>query len=136
MSEFYIEIVEIKEIKAHPNADLLEIAKAYDYPVVVKKGQFSLGDLAVYVCVDAEVPDKDPWKFLGNNRRIRAKKLRGIYSQGLLMPLSDFPEFSGMAMPFLPGTQVHELLGITKWEPQIPLTMRGENERDPGFMPV
>jgi RNA ligase (TIGR02306 family) len=58
-----------------------------------------------------------------NNYRIRTIKLRGQVSQGILFPVSAFPDkaiwrITGDA-PF-EGTDVTEALGITKYEPPLP----------------
>jgi len=50
-------IVKINEISPIEGADRIEIAKVMDYSVVVKKGEYQPGDLAMYVEVDSVLPD-------------------------------------------------------------------------------
>ncbi len=130
MSEFHVVVTRIDKIEKHPNADTLSIAKVLgDYPVIFRTGEFQNGDLAVYVPVDAIVPESNPrWEFLGTQRRIKAKRLRGIFSMGLLTtPDPHWQE----------GQNVQAELGITKWVPPIELHyMGGENESPPDFFPV
>lgn len=132
MSEFKVDVVTVGPIEKHPNADSLGITKVYDYPVIVKLGELKEGDTAVYIPVDAVVPDKEPFKFLDGRMRIKAKKLRGVFSMGLLMPVTAFPALCG-GLP--PGDDTAERLGITKYEPPDPANTGGECDRDTGIMP-
>jgi RNA ligase (TIGR02306 family) len=77
--------------------------------------------------VDAIVPAGDPrWAFLQGRNRIKARKLRGVFSMGLLAAAD--PSWSE-------GQDVREVLRVTKYEPPEPLVMGGENEKNPGFLP-
>ena len=141
MSEWKVEVVQIGAIEPHPNADKLDIVRVHGgYPCIVLKGQFSPGDLAVYVPVDSLVPANDRWAFVGRDRtpksvdgqpyyRVQAIRLRGVFSMGVLVSLPS--ECAGAAV----GDLVHERLGILKYEPPEPMSMGGENESDPGFLP-
>lgn len=129
---------------SHPNADTLNITKVFDYQVITKKDGFKEGDLVVYVPIDAVVPDTDEWYFLcpldsagaprfpmgqvpEKYRVIEAKKLRGIFSQGILSPLpSDFADDTWNV-----GDDLTTIMGITKYEPPAPLTTGGDNEAPP-----
>jgi len=127
MSEFHIQVVRVGKIEKHPNADTLGLTHVYDYPVITRLGDFQEGDLAVYVPVDAIVPADDPrWAFLDGHRRIRARRLRGIFSMGLLTQADP---------TWVLGQDVRKALRITKYEPPEPMTTGGEDEHDPGYMP-
>ncbi len=132
MSEFKVEVVEVGEIIQHPNADSLEIVSVFDYPVCCRIGDFKQGDKAVYLPIDSIVPSDDPrWEFLGGHRRIKAKRLRGVFSMGLLTKCDD-PEWPV-------GTDVREHLRIEKYEPAVACdngrVYSGPREPDPGHMP-
>jgi len=99
MSEFSCEVVRVK-IEPHPNADAIEIARVGDYQSIVRKGQFKDGDLAVYIPEQAIVPEwmlremgmYDEERQKGGlagaaGNRVKAIKLRGVVSQGLVYPL-------------------------------------------------
>lgn len=107
MSEFHPQIIRIEKILPHENADSLEITHVLgDYPVVIRKGQFKEGDLAAYCPIDSVVDITKPeFNFLDKGR-IRAKKLRGFYSQGLLI---DAPA------GFKEGDDITEHFGIKKY---------------------
>jgi len=159
MSEHKCEIV-ILEIGEHDNADALEIAKikGTQYQSIVRKGQFQTGDLAVYIPEQSIVPEwllknlglwdygKRKGKLAGKNGdRVKAVRLRGVFSQGLVYPLKYVHNLSAQQgdwklIPPEDGTEkyveigqdVAEYLGITKWEPPIPTHMAGEVVALPG----
>lgn len=105
------EVVKIEKINKHPNADSLGIVQVYDYNCCVKLTDFQEGDLAVYVPPDSVVNTSRPeFAFLGKHNRIKAVKLRGVISYGLLIKA---PENSKL------GDDVVDMLEITHWEPEI-----------------
>lgn len=134
MSEFKVSVVRIADIEKHPNADSLSMTKVHGgYPVIFRTDDYQLGDLAAYVPVDSLVPTcDDRFSFLSDHAkngkyRVKAKKLRGIFSMGLLVkPQPDWLE----------GRDVETELGIEKYEEVEPITMRGEISKDPGVFPV
>lgn len=116
MSEFHVVVVEIGEIQDHPNADRLSITNVMNaYPCVIRKGEFQPGDKAVYIPIDSFVPLKDSrFSFLSDvagkeYQRIKAKKLRNLFSMGMLIPSDP---------AWIIGQNVQEELGIKKWEPE------------------
>lgn len=131
MSTFKVEVVKVSALNKHPNADSLFITQVFSYPVIVsQKEGWAEGDLAAYVPVDAVVPLTALWAFLGDSERshrIKAKKLRGIFSMGLL---TRPPEGAKV------GDDVAAALGIIKYEQPESMTLGGENEKDPGFIPA
>lgn len=148
MSEFRCDVVRVR-IESHPNADAIEIARVGDYQSIVRKGQFNDGDLAVYIPEQAVLPewllkDMGMWDeakskgglsgSLGN--RVRAIKLRGVLSQGLVYPTKPYSDTEVLvASTPVDGNQgagivaiggdASECMGITKYEPPLPSHMRG-----------
>lgn len=93
MSEHTADVIRITEIKTHPNADSLELTKAFDYECVIRKGDFKVGDLAVFfhpeTCLDTTKPEfafLAPKAKADGRARIRVIRLRGEKSYGLLIP--------------------------------------------------
>ena len=131
MSEFHVEVVRIGPCEKHPNADTLSITQIHGgYPVCFRTGEYETGDLAVYVPVDAVVPEGDPrWEFLQGARRIKAKRLRGIFSMGLLTPVE--PGWDE-------GENVQERLHIEKYEPAVHVQAgsSADDEANPIDLPV
>jgi len=117
MSTFTVNVVRVV-IEAHENADALEIARVGDYRSIVRKGQFETGVLVAYIPEQAIVPAPLleemglTGKLAGKDgNRVKAIKLRGVLSQGIVYPARE-----GWAE----GQDVAELLGIHKWEPPAP----------------
>lgn len=109
MTEFRVEVVRIGAVRRHENADTLSITEVHGgYPVIFKTGEFNEGDLATYVPVDAVMPDRVEWAFLGSRRRIEAKRLRGVFSMGMLTKAPDGAQ---------EGDDVRAILGIEKLDP-------------------
>lgn len=81
------------------NADRLECAHIGGWHCVVGKGEFHVGDPAVYFEIDSQLPDVEPFssmEFLkSKNFKIKSQKIRGEISQGLLMPLSAWVDENG-----------------------------------------
>lgn len=104
-------------------ADKIEVATILGWEVVVKKGEFKVGDLAVYIEIDSIVPDRPEFEFLRERKfRIKTIKLRKQISQGLALPLSIIPQklvYKGNAELYLKeGNDVTETLGVIKYDPQ------------------
>lgn len=124
-TEFHVEVVRVGPVRPHPSADRLEITNVGGYPVCVAKGEYKEGDTAVYVPIDSVVPASDPrWAFLDGHTRIHAKRLRNVFSMGLLTAADPSWEV---------GRDVASELGITKYEPVI--SNPEQNEADPGLAP-
>lgn len=110
-----------------------------NYPCIIRTGQYKAGDIASYIPVDSILPDTEEYsqffpqkmeKYLGEDgtakfrpnglkypigetpsdkRVVSAKKIRGIYSEGLLLPAVP-----GMNV----GDSVIEHFGLVKYEPE------------------
>ena len=122
MSKLYIPVVKIKSLEDHPNADTLVIAKftGVDWQSLLKIGEFQVGDKVVFVPPDSIVPDwlikAEKIEYLRSSKgRTRVVKLRGILSEGLVLPVRHL-KFRRYEM----GKDVSEILGITKWQPPQP----------------
>src|ERR1035437_8123828 len=114
-----VNVVKIEEILPHPNADTLGIVYIGGYQVVVKKDNFKVGDLALYIQPDTIVPVLPAFAFLWEGtepterrRRVTVRRFRKEWSEGLLMPVSDFPEFGQIAE----GCDMADLLGSKHYE--------------------
>lgn len=126
-----VTVQEIAEILPIKKADRIETVRVLGWYVVVKKGDFKVGDKVVYAEVDSKFPEKEEFAFLkDSNYRVRTVRLRGQVSQGLCLPLDVLPEGN-----YEVGDEVTELLGVTKYEPPIPAVLNGEVKGAfPGFL--
>ena len=112
------------KIEPIEGADRIELAHVLGWQCVVNKGQIQPMDVAVYFEIDSFLPIREEFEFMrassykktdimGEGFRLRTMKFRGQVSQGLLLPLSAFPEIPADAEV---GMDVTELLGVRKWE--------------------
>ena len=84
-------VVAIDEIRPIPNYDRVEHARVGGWWVIVKKDQFKVGDLAIYIEVDSKVPEQEPFMFLEPKHfKVKTQKMCKVISQGLLMHPNDF----------------------------------------------
>ena len=130
----------VDEIRPIKDADAIEAAVVGGWVVVVKKGEFKAGDLAVYCEIDSWIPHgvapflskgQEPREYNSvKGERLRTVKLRGTTSQGLLLPLSILPRSLGFefATDKTVGEEVSLWLGIQKWEAPIPAQLAGDVE--------
>jgi RNA ligase (TIGR02306 family) len=134
----------ITEITSIPDATEIVRARIRGWDVVVRKADFSVGDQVVYIEVDSFLRMTDSrFVFLeprgvrtdeqGNvGHVLKTARLRGQYSQGLALPLSEFPELSES----ITGDDVTEALRITKWDPPLPDEIAGSvSGRYPSTIP-
>ena len=124
-------------IANHPDADALEIAVIGGYNCIVRKGQYKDGDFAAYIPEDSVVPEDVlgelglTGKLAGSKRnRVKAIRLRGVLSQGLLYPVKGHKLSDTQCEA---GLDVKDQLGIVKYVPEIPTHMEGEIEHASGM---
>lgn len=131
----------IDAIDPIPNADAIDVASIGGWKVVIKKGEFNVGDLCIYFEIDSFLPDVEQFSFLRDKKsldgregyRLRTVKLRKQLSQGLALPLGAFPQFAGILIEA--GDDVTDLLNVVKWERPIPADLAGQVYGDfPGFI--
>jgi len=114
----------ISEIKPHPNADKLELAKVLGYTCIIEKGRYRAGAAVVLIQPDTVLPDK-PWAemFKKRGNRVKAMKLRGIWSFGIVMSpydVCDISDLKSMLMPVNIGKDIADRIGVTKYEAPQP----------------
>lgn len=129
-------IRKISKINSIDGADAIELAHVDGWQVVVKKGEYKEGDVVVYLEVDSWVPHElAPFLSKGKNtrefngvrgERLKTIKLRGVLSQGLILPITQqIIESVGHAIENQIGVDVSELLNIQKYEKPIPACLSG-----------
>lgn len=134
----------IEDLQPIPDADAIEVATVGGWKVVVKKGEFKVGELAVYIEVDAWVPTelapflskgKEPREYEGvKGERLKTVKLRGQISQGLLLPIDTIAQLGpehGAGFPCAvnltqEGFDLTEALSIKLWEAPIAACLAGQ----------
>jgi RNA ligase (TIGR02306 family) len=140
-------IRKIDALRPIEGADAIECAVVGGWTVVVKKGEYAAGDLAVYCEIDSFIPtDIAPFltkpghyakTFDGvEGEQLRTVKLRGQLSQGLLLPVVNdvtgtylmiyTDETGEYSLTVAEGDDVSTVLGIAKYEAPIPAALAGE----------
>ena len=136
-------IRKIDSIRPIPDADAIECAVVGGWTVVIKKGDFKAGDLAIYCEIDSWISTelapflskgKEPREYNGvRGERLRSVKLRGQLSQGLL--LDRFVALDKVG-EIHEGMDVSDLLNIVKYEPPVPACLAGKARGGfPSFIP-
>lgn len=118
----------VRKVRPIPDADAIEAVEVRGWTVVTRKGELATGDLCLFFEIDACLPLDDPrFEFLAPRgiktlpsgrvvHRLKTARLRGTWSQGLALPLEQFPE----ALTCETSTDLAESLGVVKWEPLLP----------------
>lgn len=106
-------VEKIEWIRPIEGADNIELIGVLGWVCIAKKGEFNVGDMAVYIEIDSKCPETDKrFAFLANKKfKVKTMKLGKfkVISQGLALPLSLFPELQDKNI----GDDVTEALKIT-----------------------
>ncbi len=116
-------VVKIDAIEPIVGSDNCEAAVVGGWKVMVRKGTFNAGDLAIYFEIDSHVDTTKPeFAFLEKKHgNVKTQKYTfggknpGFYSQGLLMSAKDF---GWDATSLVEGDFLTEKLGVTYAEPE------------------
>ena len=118
-------VAKINEIKEIPGADNIEQAIIGGWNCITKKGEHKVNDMVVVATTDAVIPldlsdNLGVTNYLRKGQRVRTVKLRGVYSECLIIPLSYLKGKVTMGhQDIKEGMDCMELLGIFKYEPPI-----------------
>jgi len=119
-------IVSVSEI---PGADNIELVTVGGWNAITKKGEYKVDDLVVVATTDAVIPKElsdelGVTNYLRKGQRVRTVKLRGVYSECLLIPTTFVPEKYRYE-----GSDCIELLEIFKYEPPAKVITLVSGER-------
>lgn len=121
-------VAKIDEIKEIPGADNIEQAIIGGWNCIIQKGQYAEGGLVVVATTDAVIPQElsdalNVTNYLRKGQRVRTVKLRGVYSECLIIPLSFIPK--GKINTYTNGKDMMEILRIFKYEPPVRVVQLG-----------
>lgn len=137
-------IRKIDSIQPIDGADLIHAVKIGGWTVVAQKSMgYEVGDLVVYCEIDSFIPTEIapfltqaghfPKEYNGiKGERLRTKKLKGVISQGLLLPLYTL---DGSTYELIEWSDVSSNLGIVKWEPPAEFQSADTKGLFPSFIP-
>lgn len=119
-------LIKVDAIESILGSDNCEAAVVGGWRVMVRKGSVKAGDTVVYFEIDSKLPETETYEFLAKKHyKVKTQKYTfgganpaGFYSQGLVMPLYDFP--AGTFSEVMPTNEnpvfpifVTKLLGVT-----------------------
>ena len=107
-----------------PGADNIELVTVGGWNAITKKGDYKEGDLVVVATTDSVIPkelsdDMGVTNYLRKGQRVRTVKLRGVYSECLLIPLKYVFKSVTARTGFVEGQDMMEVLNIYKYEPPV-----------------
>jgi RNA ligase (TIGR02306 family) len=109
----------IGDIIPIPGADNIELVLVNAWQAITKKGEYQVGDLVVIATTDAVIPVElsdamNVTNYLRKGQRVRTVKLRGMYSECLIIPITYI-----QGSKRYEGFDAMEMLGIFKYEPPV-----------------
>jgi RNA ligase (TIGR02306 family) len=113
-------VAKINEVKAIEGADNIELVVAGGWNAITKKGEYQVGDLVVIATTDAVIPQDlsdamNVTNYLRKGGRVRTVKLKGVYSECLIIPF----EFGPIGAHLFQGDNMMDEMRIYKYEPPV-----------------
>jgi len=130
MNEKLATIEKITDIQPIDGADFISSASILGYKSVIKKSDFKIGDMVIFIKPDTLVKRAEWNKFLWPKKdispdsepiRIRCCKFKKSISQGLIISINNLEQRDRIE-----GQGVEEELFITKYIKEIPVQLRGK----------
>lgn len=111
----------IGEIRPIEGADNIELAIVNGWHAITKKGQHNVDEQVIIATTDAVIPlsisdELGVTGYLRKGQRVRTVKLRGVYSECLIIPVENSGLFPS---EIYEGKDMMELLGVVKYEPPV-----------------
>ena len=110
----------INEIKPIEGADNIEQIVVGGWNCIAQKNTYKVNDFVIVATTDAVIPVElsdamNVTNYLRKGQRVRTVKLRGVYSECLLIPLKFNKQPLGDN--YSEGKDMMEIMGIFKYEP-------------------
>ena len=108
---YIVKVLETKDLDGYDNVHYVRVNSWW----CVAPKDIKLGDLVVYFEIDSKLPENDNrFSFLASKKlRIKTIKICGVVSQGLVLPLSEFPELKSCKEE----DYVTDKLNVEKYDP-------------------
>jgi len=140
----------IDQITPIPDADRIEVARIDGWNVVVGKDQHHVGEKVAFFEIDSflreDLPRFEQFQSRGQKAMevegvelrghvLKTIKLRGVYSQGLIMSLEAVGFNPSEVAELTEGTDITNIAGALKWEPPLPTSVEIIGEFDTRHSP-
>ena len=117
-----------------PGADNIELVLVNGWQAITKKGEYNVDDFVIIATTDAVIPKElsdsmGVTGYLRKGQRVRTIKLRGVYSECLLIPLDVVFKSSTARDGFVEGQDMMGHLNIHKYEPPVKTVTLESNGR-------
>jgi len=113
----------IESLEPIENADAIVMATVLGWNIIVKKDEFQIGDRCIHIPVDTIIDTsmKHFERFRKDDKckpmRVQTRKIRGVYSEGIVLPLDEFTEIDDFDKFLdIEDYDFGETLGVTKYE--------------------
>jgi len=115
-------VTTINEVKAIEGADNIEQVVAGGWNCITKKGEYNINDLVIIATTDAVIPQElsdsmGVTNYLRKGGRVRTVKLRGVYSECLIIPFRYAEKLTHPKAKWAEGADMMDLFKIYKYEP-------------------
>ena len=115
-------VATINEIKPIEGADNIEQVVAGGWNCIAQKNTYKVNDFVIVATTDAVIPVElsdtlNVTNYLRKGQRVRTVKLRGVYSECLLIPMKFNKQPIGDN--YSDGKDMMEIMGIAKYEPPV-----------------
>lgn len=126
---------QVSSVSNHPNADRLDTVTIKGWTVITGRDEVKEGDWVVYFEIDSFLPEIPEFEFLrkssfrthptlGSGFKLSTQKLRGIVSQGLVIPLDKLNHLLP-DIQLISDFDLTDILHIQKWETILPTQLQG-----------
>lgn len=127
-------VAKIDEIKEIPGADNIEQGFIGGWNCIIQKGQYNIGDLVVVATTDAVIPQEmsdamEVTNYLRKGGRVKTVKLRGVYSECLIIPFKFAEKLIHSKAKWAEGADMMKLLGIFKYESPVKQITLGSGKK-------
>ena len=117
-------VARINEIKPIEGADKIELAVVGGWNCIIQKGQYAEGGLVIVATTDAVIPQElsdamNVTSYLRKGQRVRTVKLKGIYSECLIIPFNMTVGRTKVVKTWKEGDDLMEAMGVFKYEPPV-----------------
>lgn len=117
-------VARINEIKPIEGADKIELAVVGGWNCIIQKGQYAEGGLVIVATTDAVIPQElsdamNVTSYLRKGQRVRTVKLKGVYSECLIIPFSMTVGRTKVVKTWKEGDDLMEAMGVFKYEPPV-----------------